>query len=60
MDIIHQYIDSIILGTSGVLISLVVTGIKSIHTRIRKLEDRIIMLEKDIETNSKLDELRSK
>jgi len=57
---IEQYIGEIVLGSSGVIITLVIGGIKAIYSRIRKLEDRVLKLEGDLHLNTKLDEARAK
>ena len=57
---IEQHIGQIILGSSGLILSLIIGGIKAVHTRIRKLEDRVIILEKDLELNTELDKARAR
>ena len=57
---IEQHIGEIILGSSGVIISLIIGGIKAIYSRIRTLEDRVLKLEGDLHLNTKLAEARAK
>lgn len=52
---IEEYIGSIVLGSSGLIISLFIGGIKAIYSRIRKLEDRVLKLEGDLHLNTELD-----
>ncbi len=56
---IEQYIGEIVLGSSGVIITLVIGGIRSIFSRIRKLEDRVSKNEGDIKLNTALDKERA-
>lgn len=57
---IEEYIGSIVLGSSGLIISLIIGGIRAIYSRIRKLEDRVSKLDADLHLNTKLDEVRAK
>ena len=57
---IEQYIGEIVLGSSGLIISLIIGGIRAIYSRIRKLEDRVSQNEADIKLNTALDQQRDK
>ena len=57
---IEQYIGEIVLGSSGVIITLVIGGIRAIYSRIRKLEDRVLKLEGELKLNTELDKVRGK
>ncbi len=57
---IEQYIGEIVLGSSGLIISLIIGGIRAIYSRIRKLEDRVLKLEGGLDLNTQLDKERAK
>ncbi len=56
---IEQYIGEIVLGSSGVIIGLIIGGIKSIFSRLRKIEDRVAKNEADLKLNTALDRERA-
>jgi len=56
---IEQHIGSIILGSSTLILSLIIGGIKSIYARIKGLEERVIKLEGDLKLNTELDKARA-
>ncbi len=57
---IEQYIGEIVLGSSGLIISLIIGGIKAFFSRLRKIEDRVKDLESGLELNTELDKERAK
>lgn len=56
---IEQYIGEIILGSSGIIIASIITGVRSVFARVKKLEERIIKLEGALELNTALDKERA-
>ena len=56
---IEQYIGEIVLGSSGLIISLIIGGIRSIFSRLRKIEDRVAKNEADLKLNTALDKERA-
>ena len=55
---IEEYIGEIVVGSSGLIISLVIGGIKAIYSRIGKIEDRLADMDKRIDINTALDKAR--
>lgn len=51
----EEYLGQIVIGSSGLIISLIIGGIRSIYSRIRKLEDRVLKLEGELKLNTELD-----
>ena len=56
---IEEYIGEIVVGSSGLIISLVIGGIKAIYSRIDKIEDRLADMDKRIDINTALDKARA-
>ena len=55
---IQQYVGEIVLGLSGVFLTALIVGYRSLMKRIKTLEENSIKLEGKIEMNTALDNER--
>lgn len=60
MELLSQYVGEIILGLSGTFLTLFIKGYQALMNRIKKLEEKVLSLQGEINTNTALDNLRDK
>lgn len=57
---IEEHIGAIILGSSGVILTTLITSIRSLVNRIKKLEEHQLRMQGEIDLNTALDNERKK
>jgi len=60
MELIQEYIGGIVLGMAGTFLTLLIKGYTSLMGRIKKLEERQIEMQGELDLNTALDKERAK